>query len=114
MTNLFISTAFAQEAAAKAQEPNAIMSMVPFVVIFAIMYFVLIRPQRKQQQEQQKKHDLFLTELQKGDEVVTQSGLIGKVAGVSDKIITLEVAQNVKIKVLKQTVLQKVDATVPA
>lgn len=105
MTNLFISDAFAQ-AAAPAQGSQGIMGMfVPMLVVFGIFYFMIIRPQKKRE----KDHQGFLTSLQKGDEVLTQSGLLGKVAGIADKVITLEIAPNVKVKVLKGSVAQKVD-----
>lgn len=105
MTNLFISDAFAQ-AAAPAQGSQGILGMfLPMAVVFAIFYFLIIRPQKSRE----KTHQTFISSLEKGDEVVTQSGLLGKITGVSEKIITLEVAQNVKVKVLRGTVLQKVD-----
>jgi preprotein translocase subunit YajC len=109
MTNLFISDAYAQAAAAPAQ--GGIMGMfLPMLVVFAIFYFLIIRPQKKRD----KDHQSFVSSLQKGDEVVTQSGLLGKITGVADKVITLEVAQNVKIKVLRGTVVQKVDQNLSA
>lgn len=99
-----IPSAMAQQQAA--QGSQGIMStVVLFGGMFFIMYFLMIRPQKKREQEHQK----FVESIQKGDEVVTQSGLLGKVVGVADKVITLEVAPNVKIKVLKPTVVQKVD-----
>lgn len=87
--------------------PQGMLGMfVPMAVVFAIFYFLILRPQKKRDQQ----HQALVTALQKGDEVVTQSGVFGKIAGITDKVITLEIAQNVKIKVLKTTVLQKVDA----
>lgn len=72
----------------------------PAVVIIAIFYFLIIRPQKKRDDE----HKKFLEGLKKGDEVVTQSGIFGRIAGFSPSQITLEVAQNVKIKVAKTAV----------
>lgn len=92
-----ISSAHAQEAAAK---PNAFMSFIPFILIFVVMYFLMIKPQKKRMEEEQK----FIGALKKGDEVYTKSGLIGTVYGITDKIVTLEVAEGVKIKVLKSQV----------
>lgn len=99
-----IPSAFAQQSAAA--EGSSVFSMfLPMLVVFAIFYFLIIRPQKSRD----KAHQNFVASLQKGDEVVTQSGLLGKITGVADKVITLEVAPSVKIKVLKGTVLQKVD-----
>jgi preprotein translocase subunit YajC len=76
---------------------NPIMSFLPLIVIFAIFYFLLIRPQQKKA----KDHRSFLESLKRGDEVVTAGGLIGKVAGLTDKVVTLEIANNVKVKVTR-------------
>ena len=74
-------------------------SPLPLIVLmFGIFYFMIIRPQSKQQ----KGHQSFLDKLQKGDEVVTNGGLIGKVAAISeDKVLTLEIAPKVNVRVLK-------------
>ena len=71
--------------------------------LFAIMYFILIRPQSKQA----KQHRELLTTLKKGDDVVTQSGLIGKIYAVQDKVIVLEIASGVRVRVLKSSVQGK-------
>jgi preprotein translocase subunit YajC len=99
MLNLFISDAFAQAAASAGKQP-AWMQFLPIVFIFVIFYFLMLRPQKKQLEEEKK----MMSELQKGDEVYTKSGLLGVVAGLTEKVITLEVAENVKIKVLKSQV----------
>ena len=78
-------------------------SLSPFILIagmFAIMYFLMIRPQQKQLKE----HRALLANLKKGDTVVTQGGVIGKVFLVSEREVQLEVASNVKIRVLKTSV----------
>ncbi len=80
--------------------PSALEAMVPFILIFAVFYFLMIRPQSKQR----KLHGKFLSELKRGDEVVTVSGVLGRVEGVTDKIVVLEVADNTRIKVLKYKV----------
>lgn len=69
----------------------------PFILMFLIMYFLVWRPQKRQAETQKQ----FLANLQKGEEVVTSGGICGKVAGVADNVVTLEIAPNVKIKVLK-------------
>lgn len=94
-----ISTVHAQTAQSGAPQ-GSFMSFVPLIVIFFIFYFLMIRPQKKKMEEEQK----FLTNLQKGDEVFTKSGIIGTVYGITDKIITLEINDSTKIKVLKHYV----------
>ena len=72
--------------------------MLPLIVIFfAIFYFMIIRPQQKQQ----KDHKAWVDQLKKGDEVVTTGGIVGKIAAVAGEIVTLEIANNVKVRVLK-------------
>ncbi len=97
MLNLFLSSAMAQEAATKQPAPNAFMSFIPFVLIFAVFYFLMIRPQKKKLDEEKK----MLTALGKGDEVFTKSGIIGVIAGLTDDIVTLEVSDGVKMKMLR-------------
>jgi preprotein translocase subunit YajC len=71
--------------------------------IFLIMYFLMIRPQQKQMKEQRA----LLSALKKGDDVVTQGGLFGKVHAVTDKVVTLEIANGVRVRVLKSSVQGK-------
>ncbi len=75
------------------------------VALLAIMYFVLIRPQQRQAKEQQT----LLTGLKKGDDVITSSGILGKIFSVDEKVITLEVSSGVKLRVLKSFVQGKVN-----
>lgn len=75
------------------------------IVMMAILYFVWIRPANRER----KNHETMLGALKRGDEVVTSSGILGTVADISDSIITLEVARNVKIRVLKNTVQKRTD-----
>ena len=91
----FSSIAWAQEGAA--QGPSAIEQLIPFVAIFAIFYFFIIRPQSKRQ----KQHVDFVTGLKRGDEVITSGGIYGTVEGLTDRFVTLEVADDVKIRILK-------------
>lgn len=72
----------------------------PLVVIFAIFYFLIIRPQKRKEQTHRK----FLESLKKGDEVVTQSGIYGRITGVAEQVVTLEIADKVKIKVAKASI----------
>ena len=77
----------------------------PMVLIFAVFYFMLIRPQRKQQQEQAN----WLKSLKKGDEVVTSGGLIGKIAGLTENTVTLDV-DKVRLKLLRSHISGKAPA----
>ncbi len=96
------STAHAQAAGAPAAgQAPWFMQIVPMVLIFAVFYFLLIVPQRNQK----KKHVEFLTKLKRGDEVLTASGIFGRVEGITDRFITLEVANDVKIKILKTQIM---------
>lgn len=92
-----ISNAYAAPAAG-AQDP--ILGLLPFVVIFVLFYFMLIRPQMKRAKEQKK----MIAALQKGDEVITTGGVLGKITKVSDQYMSLEIADNVVIQVQKATV----------
>ena len=94
--DFLISNAYAQDAAA----PGGLMSFLPLIVIFAVFYFMLIRPQMKRSKE----HRQLVSQLAKGDEVVTNGGLLGRITDVSETFITLEVADNVKIKLQRQAV----------
>ena len=70
-------------------------ALVPLLLMFAIFYFLLIRPQ----QRKQKKHKELLASLKRGDSVVTVGGLHGKITGITDKVVTLEIAEKVRVKV---------------
>ena len=70
-------------------------AFVPLILMVAIFYFLLIRPQQKKQKE----HRQMLSNLQKGDVVITQGGLQGKVTGLTDTVATLEIAEKVRVKV---------------
>lgn len=76
--------------------------MVPFVLMFGVIYFLMIRPQQKKMKEQQQ----MMSELKQGDDILTSSGILGKVTGVTDKVVTVEVADNVRVKMLKTQVSQ--------
>jgi preprotein translocase subunit YajC len=80
--------------------PGGAVNILFIVALFAIMYFIMIRPQQKQL----KAHRELLSGLKKGDEVITQGGLIGRIQVVSEREVTLEVANGVRIRVLKSSV----------
>ena len=78
--------------------------LVPGLGMLAIMYFLVFRPQVKQQKDQQA----LMASLKKGDDIYTQSGILGKIYSVDEKVITLEVSSNVKLRILKTSVQGKV------
>jgi len=82
------------------QQGSWISTLLPLVVIFAIFYFLMIRPQQKQQ----KKVREMLGALKKGDEVITRGGMLAKVFGIVDNIVTLEISDDVKIKVTREAI----------
>jgi len=82
---------------------DPMMSIVMMVAMIAVFYFLLIRPQQKKAKE----HQNMLSAIKKGDEVVTGGGIIGKVTGISDKLLTLEVSEKVRVRVLKNQVVDK-------
>ncbi len=84
---------------------------IPLILIFAIMYFLLIRPQQKKVKE----HQAMVAALRRGDQVVTQGGLIGKVIKVKeDNEVEVEVADGVKVRVVQNTIAQVISKTEPA
>lgn len=106
MMNLLFTglQAFAQAttaAPATAQTAPAWMQFVPFVFILAVMYFLVIRPQAKKQKETQQ----FLSALRVGDQIVTQSGILGRITALTDSIVTIEVANQVQIKFLRSQIM---------
>jgi preprotein translocase subunit YajC len=102
---VFISSAFAQSAPAAAAGgdlQSTLMSMLPLVLMFVVLYFVMIRPQMKKQKE----HKSMIDALAKGDEVVTMGGLLGKVSKMGDSHIGLEVGSGVEVQVQRSAVVQ--------
>src|SRR5574340_782048 len=80
--------------------PPALVSFAPLVLIFVVFYLLLIRPQ----QQKTKEHRTMLANLKKNDEVITAGGLYGKVVALSDKVVTLEIAANVRVRVDRQQI----------
>lgn len=90
---------------------EAIQGIIPFILIFGIMYFLLIRPQQKKVKE----HQEMVGALRRGDQVVTQGGLIGKVSKVKDdNEVEIEIAAGVNVRVVRSTIAQVVNKTEPA
>ena len=103
---MFISSAFAQTAPAAAAAggdmQSTLMSMLPLLLMFAVLYFVMIRPQMKKQKE----HRAMIDALAKGDEVVTAGGLLGKVSKLGEAHIGVEVASGVEVQLQRSAVVQ--------
>lgn len=100
---MFISLAHAAPAA---DQPDPFLSFLPLIVIFVVFYFLIIRPQMKRAKEQRKMQEA----LQKGDEVITSGGQLGRVVEIKEQYVTLEVAkgvQNIFQRAAIQTVLPK-------
>jgi len=96
LLDFFISSAHAQDAA----PGGGLMSFLPLIVIFIIFYFLLIRPQMKRAKE----HKQLVSQLGKGDEVVTNGGLLGRITDVGESFVTVELTDNVQIKVQKHAI----------
>jgi preprotein translocase subunit YajC len=101
---VFISSAFAQTAPAAAGGgmQSSLMSMLPLVLMFVVLYFVMIRPQMKRQKE----HRTMIEALAKGDEVATAGGLLGKVTKLGDTYIGVELADGVEVQLQRSAVVQ--------
>lgn len=90
---------------------SQIQQFIPLILIFAIMYFLLIRPQQKKAKE----HTNMVSNLRRGDNIITQGGIVGKVAKVKeDGEIEVEIADGVKVRVIKSTVATVISKTEPA
>jgi len=95
-----ILDAFLAQAADGQQSGSPLVQLLPFLAIAVVFYFIFFRPQQKQQ----KQHQGFLQGLKKGDEVVTQGGIIGEVVSVEDRVVTLNIGGGTKIRMLKAQV----------
>ena len=98
---MLISSAFAQTAA-PASATDSLMQMLPLVLMFVVLYFIMIRPQMKRQKE----HKSMLEALAKGDEITTAGGIVGRVSKLGDTYISLEVANGVEIQVQRSAIAQ--------
>ncbi len=103
---MFISSAFAQTAPAAAAGGGDMLSsltgMLPLVLMFVVLYFVMIRPQMRKQKE----HRSMIEALAKGDEVATAGGLLGKVSRLGEGYLTLEIAPGIEVQVQRSAVVQ--------
>src|SRR5215468_7160414 len=100
--------AWAQGGAAGA--PPTLVSFLPLALVFAVFYLLLIRPQ----QQKAKEHKVLLANLKKNDEIITSGGLYGRVLALSDDVITVEIAPNVKVRISRPQVATVVTAPKPA
>ncbi|MBF6631567.1 MAG: preprotein translocase subunit YajC [Comamonas sp.] len=103
---MFISSAFAQTAPAAAVADGGMMSsltgMLPLVLMFVVLYFVMIRPQMKRQKE----HRSMVEALAKGDEVATSGGILGRVVDLNEQFLFVEIATGVKVQIQRSAVVQ--------
>jgi preprotein translocase subunit YajC len=97
-------------AAAGGGGAGLLLQLAPFVLIIVVFYFLLIRPQ----QQRMKKHREMIENLRRGDEVITQGGIIGKVTRLADAEATVEIAEGVRVKVLRATITDVRGRTEPA
>ena len=106
---MFVTPAFAQAAGGGAGAAGGLISFVPIILIFGIMYVLMIRPQQKKV----KDHKALVASVRRGDQIVTAGGLIGKVTKVGDAEVEVELAPNVKVRVVRSTISQVVSKTEP-
>ena len=106
---MFLTPAYAQAAAPAAGGAAAFAQFVPLILVFLIMYFLIMRPQQKKM----RLHREMIAALKKGDNVITQGGIIGKVVAVRDDEVEVEIAQGVRIRVVRATIAQVVNRAAP-
>ena len=101
---MFISEAFAQAAPAAAggSTESTLLSLLPLVLMFVVLYFIMIRPQMKKQKE----HKAMIEALAKGDEVVISGGVLGRVAKLGESFVNVEVSSGVELQVQRAAVIQ--------
>jgi preprotein translocase subunit YajC len=100
---VFISQAFAQTApAAGSGTESSLLSLLPLVLMFVVLYFIMIRPQMKRQKE----HKTLIEALAKGDEVVTGGGVLGRVSKLGESYVHVEVANGVELQVQRSSIVQ--------
>ena len=102
VTSILIPVAHAEEAAAASGHGGSLSSIIMFGALFVMMYFIMIRPQSKRAKE----HRNLLTTLSKGDEVLTQGGLVGKIARDAGSFFIIALSEGVEVPVQKQSVVQ--------
>ena len=98
--SFFISDAFAEGAATAGQSDAGLLGMLPLLLIFVLFYFMLIRPQTKRAKE----HKNMMENLSKGDEIITNGGLLGRVSDIGENYMTVKIADGVEVKVQRSAV----------
>ena len=96
---MWINSAYAQGAGAGAQG-DGMMSLIMIMLMFGVLYFLMIRPQMKRAKE----HKSMLDALQKGDEVVTSGGVLGRITKIGDNYVTVEIANNIEVQVQRPAI----------
>lgn len=96
---MLISNAYAQTAGA-AGPMDGVMQFLPIILMFVVLYFMMIRPQQKKAKE----HKALIDALTKGDEVMTQSGIAGRITKVNDDFVTVEIADKVEVQMQKPSI----------
>lgn len=97
--DFFVANAWAQSQG-DAPQGGGLMGLLPLIIIFVLFYFLLIRPQQKRAKEHRK----MVADLAKGDEVVTNGGLVGRITDLDDNFVTLEVAKGVAVRIQRHAV----------
>jgi preprotein translocase subunit YajC len=100
-----VGIAYAEGAAAGTGAGAGFASFIPLILIFAVFYFLLIRPQQKKAKE----HQYYLGNLKKGEKVITGGGIHGRITGLTDTIVTLEIADDVRIKISRGSIMGPAD-----
>ena len=99
---MFISSAYAQAAATTGGAESSLFSLLPLVLMFVVLYFIMIRPQMKKQKE----HKAMIEAVAKGDEVIIAGGVLGRISKIGDSYLHVEVANGVELQVQRVAVVQ--------
>jgi len=97
---VLISSAYAQAAAGAGEPGGSLMSLLPIILMFVVLWFLMIRPQQKKAKE----HQAMLDALGKGDEVVTGGGIAGRVTKIGENYVTVDIAEGVEVQVQKPAI----------
>lgn len=103
---LILTPALAQADAGAQAQPPGWVQMVPLVILVAIFYLLILRPQQKREKLRQS----FVSQLKRGDDVILSSGILGRIEGMNDQVVTLEIADGVRMKVLRSAITSSVQA----
>lgn len=105
LDSIFIASAWAQSEAATPAKPSMLEQFAPFILIFGIFYFLVIRPQQRRAQT----HRGFVEKMKRGDSVLTSGGILGTIEGLTDQFVILQIADGVKIRILKNQIASSVN-----